>query len=128
MTEITNEDLQTQIRLIEAKARPDAVWVMAFTAGFLKAWEVMQPLMAEGIANAHAMIRNQAIDDSLKNLEPVIVQRIETASLIHLKPVNDLLAKQREFEALLVSQGITPAERVQYAHYVDALKWMTNGH
>ena len=36
-----NEDLRQQIKLIEAKASPDQVWVSAFTSGFNTAYGSM---------------------------------------------------------------------------------------
>ena len=41
----TNEELKVQIRLIEAKASPDAVWAEAFGHGFSKAWVMMRPII-----------------------------------------------------------------------------------
>ena len=70
-----NEDLKTQIRLIEAKASPDNVWVTAFSAGFEKAWDTMQPILMEGFRKAADSIRDDAINDTLSNLDPIIRQR-----------------------------------------------------
>lgn len=63
-----NEDLANQIRLIEAKASPDQVWVSAFGLGFSKAWDMMMPLMNEGNVRSRKIIEDQAIAETVKRM------------------------------------------------------------
>lgn len=69
------EELKTQIRLVEAKARPDSIWVAAFTSGFQKAWETMASLQSTNLAQAQKAIRDQAIQETLSNLSTVIEEK-----------------------------------------------------
>ena len=57
--------LREQIKLLEAKASPSGVWVQAFTAGFNKAWEMKEPLMADGILRMKRLIEEEAINRTL---------------------------------------------------------------
>ena len=63
-----DHDLRDRIRLLEAKAHPSIVWSSAFTSGFDKAWEMMLPLMTQGLHRMESTIRDQAIDETLKRL------------------------------------------------------------
>lgn len=63
-----NQELADQIRLIEAKASPDAVWSSAFQAGFMKCWETMWGFQADQVINLKEKIRSQAINDTLSRL------------------------------------------------------------
>lgn len=60
-----NADLNLQIKTLEAKASPNTIWVTAFSSGFEKAWESMQPLMDENIKNSKKAIEEKAIMDTL---------------------------------------------------------------
>ena len=63
-----NEDLKNQIRTIEAKASPSNVWAEAFTAGFSKAWDMMLPIMSEGLEKTKKTIEDKAISQTLERL------------------------------------------------------------
>lgn len=63
-----NNELSDQIRLIEAKASPDAVWSSAFQAGFMKCWETMWDFQAEQVIGLKEKIRTQAINETLGRL------------------------------------------------------------
>ena len=63
-----NQELADQIRLIEAKASPDAVWTSAFQAGFMKCWETMWEFQADQVINLKEKIRSQAINETLGRL------------------------------------------------------------
>ena len=58
------DSLKEQIKLLEAKARPDSVWVSAYTAGFNRALD----MLPEFSAVLRAKIESQAIDNTLKRL------------------------------------------------------------
>lgn len=55
-----NEELRTQIKIIEAKSHPSEVWAQAFTAGVTKSWDLIQPFMIENIEK----IKKQLYDDA----------------------------------------------------------------
>ena len=121
-----NEELKSQIRLIEAKARPDQVWISAFTAGFNKACDSI-PVLKDNIEKVKDVIKSDAIDSTISNLESVIKRRIDDAGLVHLKTANDLLSKKEQFEKRL-GQVKEEAEKTKYKSYIEILNWMTNGH
>ena len=72
-----NDELKQQIRLIEAKASPDNIWVAAFSSGFQKAWETMHPILMDGFRKASDSIRDEAINDTISNLDPIIKKRAQ---------------------------------------------------
>lgn len=58
------DELKAQIRLLEAKAKPDSVWLTAYTAGFDKAMD----LLPEFSAIIRSKIEQKAIDGTLERL------------------------------------------------------------
>lgn len=63
-----NEELKTQLRIIEAKASPSSVWTEAFTAGFNKAWDMMF-LQQEGMEKVKKLIEDNAINETLSRMK-----------------------------------------------------------
>lgn len=63
-----NEELLNQIKLIEAKTSPSNVWVEAFGMGFSKAWDMMAPILMEGVKLSKKSIEDMAITDTLKRM------------------------------------------------------------
>ena len=63
-----DNDLKTQIKLLEAKASPTAVWVEAFTSGVNKTWDMLLPVMTGNIETMRKKIYEDAINDSLKRM------------------------------------------------------------
>lgn len=61
-----NEELLTQIRIIEGKNAPSGIWEVAFTAGFSKAWDMMIPLMMEGVYKSKKAIQDAAIEETIR--------------------------------------------------------------
>lgn len=59
-----DEDLRAQIKLLEAKASPDSVYITAFSAGFTKCFDMLPEMSAE----VRKMIETRAIDETLKRL------------------------------------------------------------
>lgn len=112
--EKANDELKTQLRLLEAKASPDSVWVEAFSLGFSKAWDMMLPLMQSGQDRVIEKVKTDAIDRTLRDINPV-------------RPQHELLTKQRELQLKLKS-ATTSDEIAKYTYYLDALKWSLNGH
>lgn len=118
-----NDELRSQIRLIEAKASPDGVWVEAFTAGFTKAWDMMQPLMTDGVVKMKQTIRDEAIDETLRGLETHIAWRIDAAANTQLKSANEVLSKKEDLRSRIASSKIEE-EKIQLTHYLEALDWI----
>lgn len=61
----TDNEVKMQIKLLEAKASPNAVWLEAFTQGFSKAWDSMNPIMMENVYKTKKAIEERAIMDIL---------------------------------------------------------------
>ena len=123
-----NAELKVQIRLIEAKARPDAVWLTAFQAGYEKAWDTMLPLMTEGVQKAQATLYQSVMAAALKTVEPAIEQRVTERlhDIQRLRTFTELTAKRTEFEQKRIAAPVTDQSR--YEHYLEALSWALNGH
>ena len=120
-----NEDLHTQLRLLEAKAAPDHVWAEAFSLGFSKAWEMMAPLMTDGVRHMEEHIRTTAINETLANL--ATTHQLVDAKDIALRSTVELLKKREEFAAK--AQAAQGAAGEKYRHYLTALDWLlSNGH
>ena len=125
-----NEELKTQLRLLEAKASPSNVWAEAFALGFGKAWDMMLPLMREGVQKTYETVFTEAVEQTLTGLEGTIQKRLAEAGLTHLRPVNDLLAKREEFRSK-AAVSMDAEAKAKYEHYVKAIEWAlesTNGH
>lgn len=121
-----NEELKTQIRLIEAKARPDSIWINAFSAGANRAFESFQPIINEMIEKSKKVIEERAIDESLKRIQPIIDQRIEQLKLYHLKPVQEIESK-RIILLEKLNKSNKEEDKLRRQHYVEAIDWMLNG-
>ena len=67
-----NKELAEQIRLIEAKASPDNVWLSAFQTGFTRAWEMMKPIMYTGFDKVKQEISDNAKMETLNGLQSVL--------------------------------------------------------
>ena len=117
------EELKTQIRLTEAKAAPDALWVAAFSRGYEKAWETLAPTMLTGLQHTKQTIEQQAIDATLTRLQSIVLQKAEQLGQCVPPSLPQLLDKQQEFQQKL-SQARTAEERMRYTHYLTALDWM----
>jgi hypothetical protein len=120
-----NGDLRQQIKLIEAKASPDQVWVSAFTSGFNTAYQSMSAFLQKDVEVKRDLIRESAFNEAIGHLEPTIHKRLEDAGKVELRPVSDILAKKEDFEAR-VSTAKTELERTKYQSYVKAFEWVLN--
>lgn len=63
-----NESIRQQILLAETKANPANVWTDAFSLGFSKAWDMMMPMMTQGLSNSKKMIEDAAIQSTLTRI------------------------------------------------------------
>lgn len=119
-----NEDLRLQIKLIEAKASPDQVWVSSFTSGFNTAYSSMSAFLQKDVEVKRDIIRETAYNEAIGHLEPTIQKRFEDANLSELKPISDILAKKEDFEAKVSTTKEGSSDRVKYESYVKALEWV----
>ena len=122
----TNEELRTQIQLLEAKASPSGVWAEAMGTGFRMAFEMLLPLMREGYGKAHNLLFDAAVNDTLQNLEGTIQRRLTEAGQGHLRPLADLQAKRADFVRKR-EDAVSEADKERYDHYVKALDWALAG-
>ena len=67
-----NKELSDQIRIIEAKASPDQIWIAAFQTGFSKAWGMMKPVMYDGFEKVKQEISDNAKMETLQGLQEVL--------------------------------------------------------
>lgn len=121
--ERTNQELKEQIRLIEAKAKPDSVWISAFTSGFNRAWEVMKPILDQAVQEAHKMIKSQEIDESLRRIEPIIEGRINKLKSTPIKTIAMIEAKRNEILMKRANSG-TPEEKSKRDNYLEVINWI----
>jgi len=105
--------------------RDDVAWLDGFNLGFSKAWDMMIPLMSNGIDRTKDFIRNSAIEETINGLEETIKKRIEDSGKLNLISANEVLAKRREFE--LKASASNEDEKLKYKHYIETLNWVING-
>lgn len=120
--ERVNADLKTQIRLIEAKASPDHVWESAFSQGFSKAWDMMVPLMTQGLEKVKEKIKEQEIENSLPRIDLVVGQKVKELGNKKLVEIHAIEQKKREFIAK--AQFAKEEEKKKYENYLHVLDWI----
>lgn len=64
----TDNHLKAQIKLLEAKASPTAVWTEAFSLGVSKAWDMLLPIMAGNVEALKKKIYEDATFDAISRL------------------------------------------------------------
>ena len=124
--ESLNAELRERIRIIEAKARPDQVWISAFTSGVNRAFETIQPLVNDIIEKSKKSIEERTIDESLKRIDPIINERIEKLKLYHLRPIREIESKKSTLLEKL-SKSNSEEEKSRRQHYLEAFDWILNG-
>ncbi len=70
------------LRILSQSASPskselEAAWLEGFQAGYGKAWELMTPLVVDGMKQARAIIHDAAVEKTLDGLEQVIEARVK---------------------------------------------------
>ena len=63
-----DNDLKSQIKVLEAKASPSAVWTEAFSLGVSKTWDLLLTVMAGNIEALKKKIYEDATFDSITRL------------------------------------------------------------
>jgi len=61
--------LKGQIKLLEAKASPSAVWAEAFGQGMSKSWDLMLPFMLENIDKLKMKLKEDAAMEAIQRLK-----------------------------------------------------------
>ena len=121
--ERANQELKEQIRLIEAKASPDSVWVEAFSQGFSKAFDMASVIHQKGLDKLLEQARDSAIDQAIASLDAVVAKRIQEAGSINLQLPHVLLTKRRVFEQKL-SQSKSEDRKAQCKYYIEVIDWV----
>ena len=121
--ERANEELKTQIRLIEAKASPSNIWESSFTLGFSKAWDMMLPVMSNGLEKVKENIRNNEIEESFTRIDLVTEQKIEKLREKGLAELHKIDSKLGEFRRKLANAK-DDSERQKYANFISVLEWV----
>ena len=108
------------------KSKPEepgaALWAHAFTLGFSKAWDLMVPLMREGMAKSYQTVLDEAAEQTLAGLEGVILQRLAEAQQYGLQPINAVLAKRDEFRKRRAI-ATSDEDRAKYDNFLSCLEW-----
>lgn len=118
-----NVELREQIKLIEAKARPDSIWANAFSLGFSKAWDMALPVMMDGFEKVKESIKEKEIDNSIPRLNEMVKERIKELKEYHLEDLQELYAKKQDLKIRLTRTHDND-EKVKYNHYIQAIDWM----
>ena len=121
--EKSNLELSEQIKLIEAKARPDEVWSGAFSLGFSKAWDMMLPIMTEGVKKLREQARTEEIEASMKRLNTMVDQKIEELGRKGIRDVKLLGEKRMEFQGR-ISRSQDKEERNRLRNYLQVIDWI----
>ena len=119
------EEVKAQIRLTEAKATPDSVWLTAFSKGYEKAWESMWPVMLDGVQKVKQSIERQAIDATVSRLDETVFQRAEELGHVNARSISVIREKRAEFLHKR-TQTKEKTDREKYDHFLEALDWMLN--
>ena len=121
--EKANDELKTQIRLIEAKASPDSVWIQSFSHGFSKAWDMMIPIMTEGIEKVKENIRTEEIDKSLIRVNPIVEDRLK--ALRNYKAIESLKLEEKKKEFFDKMNDVQKKEeKEKYKNYISVIDWL----
>ena len=121
-----NEELRQQIRVIEAKASPDKVWESSFSLGFSKAWDMMVPIMMNGMEKVKTQIKNSAHEDAMKGIEPAIQKRINSIQGIQIKQQYQIFLKIQDLKSRIENSD-NNEEKNKLQNYIEAIEWVTNG-
>ena len=64
-----DNELRTQIKLIEAKAHPSSVYIEAFSQGMNKCWDMLLPIMSDNIEKLKTKMKDDAITEAIQRLK-----------------------------------------------------------
>ena len=124
--ETKSNELRQQIKLLEAKASPDQVWVSAFTAGVSKAWDLMSDTY---ILSNEETIRNivkNAENKLMGSVNEIVKKRIEGLDDKQLRDKQSMIEKIKEFEAKkLEAERLGRKDDIgKYMTYLNLLNWV----
>lgn len=118
-----NTELKNQIRLIEAKCAPSTIWETSFSQGFSKAWDMMIPLMKDGIEKVKEKIREEEIEASFPRIDLVVEQRVKGLGNLSLIETHQLQSKKRDFE-MKFTKSNDPIEKSKLTNYLHVIDWI----
>lgn len=118
-----NEEARVHLRELEAKARPDAIWTSAVQLAFSKAWDLLLPLVKQGVSKGDDIVYTEAVNETLAGLEPYFAARLDQLQAASLRPLAAVQAKRQE---MLSKRDATKSaeERMRFDHYLTALDWL----
>lgn len=126
--EKANNDLKTQIKLLEAKASPTGVWTEAFSLGFGKAFDLMKDVIKKATKGREDYFKDTAYTEALNNVGKIADEKIKKVDDLILKQKFEIVNKREEFikkrqkaEELQDTVSIT-----KYQNYIVVLDWMVN--
>lgn len=70
-----DNELKSQIKLLEAKASPSAVWSEAFSQGMSKSWDLILPVMLENIEKLKSKIKEDATMEAIQRLKNAPIKK-----------------------------------------------------
>ena len=123
--ESKNNELKQQIKLIEAKASPDSVWIEAFTLGASKNWDTIKSVQSVLNEKAIAGLLKEQEDKLRLEIEDIVSRKIATLGDKRIQNLKKLQDKQKEFEEkILVAEREGNKEDVKkFEIYLKILRW-----
>ena len=97
-------------------------YVAGLTRGYDQAWEVLWPMQADGVAQAHDAIRRKAIDETRERLLPAASRPVVSP---RVKSEQEILTKLAEFRTRL-ERTADKGEKAKLEFYLASLQWVLN--
>lgn len=118
-----NDLLLDQIKTLEAKASPSNVWANAFSEGFSKAWDMMVPIMADGVKRVEHSIRDSEREKAVKNINRIVEDRVAQGKP---KDITERINKKIKSIEDIAKKSRDPRDIERARYYVESLKWVLN--
>ena len=122
---LLEKELSHKIADLERKVKPEIIWVNAFSLGFSKAWDFIEPIFNEGIKKSEELIKRKVIDDYFPQLDSLVNERVFKAGNGKSSIVREVKGKIEEFMRLKVSSS-SDIEKKECDNYIEALNWVVN--
>ena len=87
----------------------------------------MMPQMMDVVEKSKSKIEERAIENTLKNIEPIIKDRIEESKNTEVRDMNEILAKRDGFKKKR-DESFEPEEKLKYEHFITVMEWMIKDH
>lgn len=124
--EKASNELKEQLRILEAKASPDGVFIEAFGLGFSKAFDMMADVIGAGFRKSKELLVNRTRDEERAGVQKLVEARIAKLDSYTLKEKSRIEQKLKEFEEKKLQTERAKNEKAfaKYANLVEALKWV----